>query len=203
MKDVETLSRFLPDGAVEQVYQWIKEHRVHFRITRARNTKLGDYRPPSTKGGTHRITVNHDLNTYAFLITFVHELAHLRIHEQYGRSVRPHGQEWKKEYRSLMLPFLDSGIFPKDIQSVLRKSLNNARASSTGDLALSRVLARYDKPSDHQHLEDLGQDQVFITTSGRRFRKGERIRTRIKCLNLDNRRYYLFHPLTRVMLVTA
>ncbi|MEJ2593540.1 MAG: SprT-like domain-containing protein [bacterium] len=203
MNEVETLSRFFPVGAVEQVYDWIKNHRVHFRITRSRNTKLGDYRPPSRNGGSHRITVNHDLNAYAFLITFVHEMAHLKIHEQYGRSVRPHGQEWKQAYRSLMLPLLDRGIFPKDLQSALRRSLNNAKASSTGDLALSRVLARYDKPSDHLHLEDLGQNQVFMTTNGRRFRKGERIRTRIKCLNLDNKRYYLFHPLTRIKPVTA
>jgi hypothetical protein len=94
--------------------------------------------------------------------------------------------------------FLDNHTFPDDINAVLKKSIMNSRASSTSDLALSRALSRYDKPADHSKLEALEKDTVFQTQNGRRFQKGERIRTRYKCLNLQNKRYYLFHPLTPV-----
>ena len=198
MTDVQILAEYLPEGAIDRVYDWIRSYKVHFRITRARTTKLGDYRPPAGRS-SHRISVNHNLNPYAFLITFVHEMAHLIVHEKYGRRVQPHGREWREEYRDLMLPFLDGEIFPSDIRPVLRRSLINTKASSTNELALSRVLLRYDKPSHHNRLEELGEGQTFQTENGRIFRKGERIRTRYKCLNLQNNRYYLFHPLTPVI----
>ena len=198
MKERLILQDYIPAGAVDQVLQWIKLNRVHLRITRARASKLGDYRSP-IRGGPHRITVNHNLNPYAFLITFVHELAHLKVYERYGNKVLPHGTEWKQEFKSLMSAFLDQGLFPGDLQSVLHKSLANSRASSTSDIALSRVLARYDKPNEHSQLEVLEHGQLFRTANGRKFRKGDLVRTRFKCLNLQNNRYYLFHPLTPVM----
>lgn len=197
MSEQEILAEYLPRKTVEQVYQWIVQHKIHLKISRKRNTKLGDYRPPF-RNQNHRISINHDLNSYAFLITFVHELAHLRVFEKHKNKVLPHGKEWKEEYSSLMKLFLDNNTFPDDINQVLKKSIINSRASSTSDLALSRALMRYDKPTGHQNLETLESGTVFQAQNGRRFKKGEKIRTRYKCLNLENKRYYLFHPLTPV-----
>ena len=45
---------------------WIVQN-IHLRITGMRASS-GDYRPPTGNG--HQITVNHDLNPFAFLITF-------------------------------------------------------------------------------------------------------------------------------------
>lgn len=197
MNEKAILSEYLPRKTVEQVYQWIIKYKIHFKITRRRSTKLGDYRPP-IRSSNHRISINHDLNPYSFLITFVHELAHLKVFDKHNRNVLPHGKEWKQEYKSLMQMFLDNNTFPDDINAVLNKSIMNSRASSTSDLVLSRALSRYDKPADHSKLEALETGTVFQTQNGRRFKKGERIRTRYKCLNLQNKRYYLFHPLTPV-----
>lgn len=198
MKEQEILTQYLPQESVELVYRWITENNIHFKISKTRRTKLGDYRPP-IHHSNHRITINHDLNPYAFLITFVHEVAHLNIFERFGTRVSPHGNEWKSEYKHLMQPFLENGSFPDDVKQVLIQSLINSKASSTSDIKLTRVLQHYDKSSNHIHLETLESDTVFNTENGKQFKKGERIRTRYKCLNLNNNRYYLFHPLTPVL----
>ncbi|MCF6341303.1 MAG: SprT-like domain-containing protein [Bacteroidales bacterium] len=195
--DKTILRQYLPEAAVDQVYKWIVQNKIHLKITRNRKTKLGDYRPPIHQPN-HRITVNHNLNPYAFLITFVHELAHLQVFEEYKTTVLPHGTEWKKAYRRMMLVILKNDVFPSDIQQALSKSIVNAKASSTTELELSRVLLRYDKEKTEIRVEDLNTNTVFQTQNGMRFKKGEKQRTRYKCLNLQNNRLYLFHPLTPV-----
>lgn len=197
MNEKEILAEYLPQVAVDLVWEQIKNHNIFFKISKSRNSKLGDYRPP-IRSSVHRISVNHDLNPYSFLITFVHEVAHLVVFEKYGNKVSPHGKEWKTAYRELMQPYLENGSFPEDIKTVLHKSLKNSKASSTSDIKLSRVLKTYDKPSDDIHVEELEQGAIFQIQNGRQFKKGERIRTRYKCLNLQNKRIYLFHPLTPV-----
>jgi hypothetical protein len=138
------------------------------------------------------------LNPYAFLITFVHELAHLQVFEEHKTRVQPHGPEWKKAYRRMMLVMLKNNIFPEDIKQALSKSIINAKASSTAELDLSRVLLRYDENDGETRVEDLTQNSIFQTQNGMQFKKGEKQRTRYKCLNLQNNRVYLFHPLTPV-----
>jgi len=198
MKDREILKQYLPEPAVDPVLEQIKKHNIFFKISKSRNSKLGDYRPP-IRSSVHRISVNHDLNPYSFLITFVHEVAHLVVFEKFGNKVSPHGKEWKTAYWELMQPYLENGSFPEDIKNVLQKSLKNSKASSTSDIKLSRVLKKYNKPTNEIHVEELETGSIFQIKNGRAFKKGERVRTRYKCLNLQNNRLYLFHPLTPVV----
>src|SRR6185295_15910601 len=97
MPTAETLSNqirsFVPEDAVDIVVRWISEYKMILTITNTRQSVFGDYRwPQGTKG--HRISVNGDLNPYAFLITLVHEMAHLTSWERYRNTVSSHGKEW-------------------------------------------------------------------------------------------------------------
>lgn len=103
-----TIESVLAKSAAECVREcasWIVHKNIHLRITGMRASKLGDYRPHPTGNG-HQITVNHDLNPFAFLITFTHEVAHLVCYERYGHRHEPHGREWKRHFRELLLHFL-------------------------------------------------------------------------------------------------
>ncbi|HAD34265.1 MAG TPA: hypothetical protein DCF44_07170 [Chitinophagaceae bacterium] len=41
------------------------------------------------------MSVNGNLNSYHFLITLLHEIAHMLVWEQFRNRVKPHGLEWK------------------------------------------------------------------------------------------------------------
>ena len=56
--------------------------------------------------------MNGTLNNYSFLITLIHELAHLLTFTQYKNRVEPHGREWKRIYGTMMKDFLTPDIFP-------------------------------------------------------------------------------------------
>ncbi len=197
----EILHQHLPEGAVEPVASAIVEHQIGFRITRPRASKLGDFRP-SLRGGIHRISVNGNLNPFSFLITFIHELAHLYVFKQYGRRVKPHGEEWKQMYRQLMQAYLELQVFPDEMKHILIRSVEKARATDSGDVELSRILKQYDPPqtqdSGFVELAQLADGSYFRIKDGRFFQKLHIRRKRFKCACIASKRLYLFSPVAGV-----
>ena len=194
----ETLTKYLPPEAVDTIADWIIEHQVKVKITKDRFTKLGDYRPPQNGDG-HRISINYNLNQYAFLITLVHEIAHLKTFQTHKKRTLPHGAEWKHEFKLLMFPFLNKFIFPQDVLLAVNNYIQNPAATSCTDLHLQRVLKNYDqKETDVLHLEDIPNNSIFSLQNGRLFRKEEKLRKRYKCIDLKSNRTYLVSPLAEV-----
>jgi SprT protein len=194
------LHKYIPEKAVPVISEWIFKYDFKLRIKKSRSTKYGDYRPP-VKGENHLITINYDMNKYAFLITLVHEIAHLSNFNQHKDRVKPHGEEWKMHYKILMQQFLIPDIFPPDVISALAKYMNNPAASSCSDMNLLRVLKKYDVRQHTVLLEEVADGATFVYNEKRKFIKGEQVRKRFKCLEIPSKRAYLFNPLTEVMLV--
>ena len=95
------LQSYLPAGSFDDVVFYLQHYKVHLTISRRRESILGDYRHAHSDKN-HRISVNGNLNKYAFLITLLHELAHLFTYEQYGHRVQAHGREWKDEFGKIL-----------------------------------------------------------------------------------------------------
>jgi len=60
------LQTYLPPGTFDAVFDYLKQHKVHLTIAKERKSILGDYRH-RTHHVNHRISVNGNLNVYAFL----------------------------------------------------------------------------------------------------------------------------------------
>lgn len=198
MEKVDVLAQYMPPEAAPVIAKWIDYFQCEFKISKSRATKLGDYRHPFKELG-HKISVNNNLNRYAFLVTTVHEFAHLLTWNDHKNKVRPHGGEWKHNFKRMMTPFLDQQIFPDDLQQAISTYLSNPSASSCTDLKLSRALKKYDGVMDHSRLEELPKHAIFTIKDGRRFKKGEQLRKRFRCECLDNGNIYLFSPLAEVI----
>ncbi len=188
----------MPAEAAPVIAKWIDYFQCEFKISKNRATKLGDYRHPF-KGIGHKISVNNNLNPYAFLVTTVHEFAHLLTWNDHKNKVKPHGSEWKVNFKRMMSPFLEQQVFPEDVHQAILSYLTNPSASSCTDLKLSRTLKKYDESYLHSRLEELPEHAVFSIKDGRRFKKGPRLRKRYRCTCLDNGHVYLFNPLAEVV----
>lgn len=197
MDKKEVLANYMPPAAAPIIAKWIDYFQCEFKISKTRNTKLGDYRHPF-KGKGHKISVNNNLNQYAFLVTTVHEFAHLLTWNDHKNKVKPHGTEWKVNFKRMMKPFFDLNVFPPDVNQSIIAYLNNPAASSCTDLHLARALKKYDHKTETLHVEQLLAGTIFTLQDGRRFQKGERIRKRYRCVCLDNNKIYLFNPLAEV-----
>ena len=195
------LQSYLPAGSYEEVAHYLHHYKVQLTITRERKSILGDYRH-SFADKNHRISVNGNLNSYSFLITLLHELAHLFTYERFGHRVSAHGTEWKNEYGKILSQFLLKKIFPADIEKVLLKTLKNPAASSCADDALLRVLHKYDAKKEGARLiETLPTGALFTLEGGRVFKKEEKIRKRIRCTEVKTGKVYLFSPVYEVIAI--
>src|SRR6266404_7591835 len=126
---LEYLRQFIPDPSAPLILEYLNHYKVHLTITRERKSVLGDYRH-ATHASNHRISVNGNLNKFSFLITLIHELAHLVTFMEWGNGINSHGKEWKAIYRKMLEEFLRLSVFPADILTALKKSLHNLPASS-------------------------------------------------------------------------
>jgi SprT protein len=194
---VSVLSKYMPADAAPVIARWIDYFQCEFKVSRNRTTKYGDYRHPY-QGRGHRISVNYNLNSYAFLVTTVHEFAHLLTWNEYKRKAKPHGSEWKANFKKMMRSFFDKNIFPPDVQQVIIKYLENPSAASCTDLSLSRVLQKYDAAKQTVTVETLPINSRFRWKKDRIFRKEVKIRTRYRCIEIATGRVYLFNPLAEV-----
>lgn len=198
-RNSEILGKYLPEACVPLIAEWIITYDFKLKIKKERSSRLGDYTAPHG-GLNHTITINHNLNKYAFLITLVHEVAHLVTYNQHKNSVNPHGKEWKQNFKILIHPFLNTDIFPLEVFSALRSYMQNPAASSCSDTQLLRTLKLHDENSDRIFLEHLPHNSVFLYNGSRVFRKGEKIRKRFKCSEISTGAVYLFDPLAEVEL---
>ena len=196
-RNADILRKYIPEAAVPAIADWIIRYDFKLKIKKERNSRLGDYTPPRA-GLNHLITVNHNLNKYAFLITLVHEVAHLVTYNEHRNRVLPHGEEWKHNFRQLMQEFLNPEIFPLEVFSALKRYLHNPAASSCSDDHLLRTLKLYDAPGSLVFLEYLPLHSIFLYNGSRLFRKVQLIRKRFQCVELQSGQQYLFNPLTEV-----
>lgn len=192
----------MPERAIAPCMELIKANAVHLKIVNERITRHGDYR--RLANGQHQITVNATLNKYRFLITLVHEIAHLVAFEKYGRSIKPHGLEWKKTFQYLMLPFIRPEVFPSGLLPLLARHFRNPKASSSTDAHLSIALKGYDEQqSDKTYVFELPLGSVFRLYNGKLFRKGNRRTKRYECVEVNSGKVYLFQPNAEVELITS
>ena len=193
------LARYVPAEAVDTCFGWIRQHRIRVRVKHSRQTKYGDYRPPSGGNG-HVITINHDLNPYAFLLTFTHEVAHLTCFLKHRDRVAPHGAEWKEEFRTLISVFLEMGVFPKEVEVAIKNYMRDPAATSCADVELMKALRSHD--SDREGwlpLEEVPFNAGFRLRNGMHFIKGHKLRKNFECFEVESRHKYFIHPLMEVM----
>lgn len=191
------LLRYVPEAAIPILVNWMMVYKIHLTLTPQRSSKYGDYRHPHGNKG-HRISVNKNLNRYAFLLTFIHEIAHLKCWMQHRNSVPAHGREWKLIFSKLLIPFIEQNIFPEDIKAALIIYAQSPTASTCSDESLMRSLAKYDVVR-LPRVEQLAENALFRTINGRLFQKGQIIRKRIRCIEIHSKRIFLFHPLAEVV----
>jgi SprT protein len=192
------LAAHVPEAAVDYCYNLWEVHKFIFKVKAKRATKLGDYKyNPSDK--SHKITVNNDLNSYSFLITYLHEVAHLITYKQFGRKVLPHGTEWKSNFKSITLPMMTTAVFPDDVLRKLANYIKNPKASSCNDHHLMKALNAYEE-NDSTFLSDVAIGAAF-KLGARAFKKESLRRTRFVCQEISTGRKYLISRTALVELI--
>ncbi|MCK8491862.1 sprT domain-containing protein [Spirosoma sp. RP8] len=178
------------DGYCRQLWQ---QYKFNFRVVKPRRTRLGDFRV--FPDGKTQITVNADLNSYAFLITYVHEVAHAEVNRAYRRRVQPHGKAWQIAFQRLMQPLMTEAVFPVDILYPLQRYMIRPAATTYANPALMTALRKVDNVSlsgiSHNRtlLRDVPEGESFQFDK-KTFVRGTLRRTRIVCKEVSTGKSY-------------
>lgn len=196
----QIIAKYLPEHAVDTIFELIKMYGVHLKIVNERVTRHGDYR--RDPAGYHQITVNSNLNKYRFLITLIHEIAHLAAFEKFGRNIKPHGDEWKLTFQKLMVPFIRPDVFPPVLLPLLARHFRNPKASSDTDATLALALKQFDeKASEKSYIFEIPYGSQFRIYNGKIFKKGAQRVKRFECTEVATGKLYLFNPNAEVELL--
>jgi len=199
---LEIVRPHLPVAAVDHVARAVSRLQLDVVVVRPRRTKLGDHRPPRPPARAHRVTINADLNPWAFLTTLLHEVAHATTWERHAgrrRRLRPHGPEWRTEFSALLAPLVDARVFPEGLAVAVLRSLARPAAATCSARGLLLALARYDQRRDDRvRVEDLADGAWFRIDGGHAFRAGRPVRTRRRCFEAGTGREYRVHGLLLV-----
>jgi hypothetical protein len=185
------LQKHLPSSTVNYCYHIWKSYPFNFKVTKKRETKLGDYRY-HYGDKTHTITINGDLNAYSFLVTYLHEVAHLRTQVLCGHKVKPHGKEWKEEFQKLLHPVSNDDVFPDTLLKAIHNYLQNPKASSCTDINLLKALGEFDnKEQNVLFLSDVAIGVTFKFNK-KYYVKESTLRTRAICQEVKSgRKFYI------------
>lgn len=195
----QVLQDYISKQAISQVTALLQHDNLFIKVKKERKTRHGDYR--KLPNGKHQITVNANLNQYRFLITLLHEIAHFEAYKKFGRTIKPHGKEWKHTFKHLMLPFLNPTVFPNELLPLLAKHFINPKASSDTDTQLALALKQYDAPNNKTFIFEVPYGKTFTLYNGRIFKKGNKRVKRYECVELSSGKLYLFNPNAEVELV--
>jgi hypothetical protein len=198
----QILSKHIPANSLPYCLRLWEEKPFNFTISKSRKSKLGDFRYRRDRS-IQTITINGDLNPYQFLLTFIHEVAHLHTFLKFGIEIAPHGQEWKQTFQKLISPLLSVQVFPRDLLIPLQRHMRAPKASSAQDLFLMKEMSKYDLQKDLETNSFLSDLQLGITfeLEGRVFKKGETRRTRVLCEEIKTEKKYLITHLAKVKVI--
>jgi SprT protein len=173
--------------------------RFHLKITKVRATKFGDYCPPR-ENKKQRITINGNLDKYSFLITLLHELAHLLVYEKNSNLIKPHGKEWKNVFSQLLSEAINHLLFPPLIsQTVNKYYIQKQCFTHTSRIhILNSIYKTLDKTIPIR-LEAIPVNSTVVLENGMTVTKIEQKRTRCICRNYSDKKLYSIHKSVEVV----
>ncbi|AQG82598.1 sprT domain-containing protein [Spirosoma montaniterrae] len=204
----DSFQKYFPSRSIPYCQQLWQQYDFVFRVVKPRRSRFGDFRTLPT--GQIQITVNADLNPYAFLITYIHEVAHADVYRNYRRlgrplRTRPHGNVWQTAFQRLMQPLLTEAVFPVSILNPLIRYMQKPAATTAAHPALISAL----RLADRQPLVELAHKQTTLgdlpegtsfQLAKKTFVRGTMRRTRVVCKEIGSGRSYaiLAHAVVEV-----
>ncbi len=189
---ISVLEKFLPENTLPFLKKWFGDYPCHLKITKNRNSKLGDYRKLPDK--TFQITINGTLEPQLFFFVLTHELAHLIAFEKFGRKILPHGMEWKQTFREMLLESIN--VYKEDLKPIILKFSKSPKANF---MASPDLVKYFHKETEEGFVfvenlqigEKFGyKDEVFLIE--------ETAKKRYLCINIKSKKRYYFKSIAQV-----
>ena len=171
--------KFLPEDFQKHILNLKEKEGFLLILSNPRKSKLGDYRY-SHKFKSHQITINIDLDPIYFMVTYLHEVAHKMCWDQFNSKAKPHGQEWKQLFVSLLWNFKSQIKLSNSDNEILLHYISNPQAR----------FQKFNNSDSDLKVSNLRPGSIFELEDGKTFQLIKKRRTRFLCLNTINNQQY-------------
>ena len=138
---VREMASTLPPGLYDEIMQCVSVLPVNVTIQNSDAKSFAGLF--IAKGDNATIKISSSYTGVRYFLTLTHEIAHLLVWVKYGLNridTKPHGKEWKNEYKSLVLRFLGKGYYSIEIESAILTHMINPPYSTKLHIELLKVL---------------------------------------------------------------
>lgn len=185
------LDKKLSHIQINHLKNWLKEDNVIIKVSKKRNSKLGDFR---VNKNNFQISVNYDLAPELFFLTLTHEIAHLKCYKAFKNKIKPHGKEWKNMFSYLIEDSINT--YSADFQTILKSFKKNPKANY---YSFAPMVIYFDKINGKEitYLKDIAENDSFFLR-GKIFVKKRKRKIKYLCTEIATGRNYLIHALATV-----
>lgn len=182
----EGLNAHIPPGGLPFISDWLEEVPIVIKIKNTRRTKLGDYKF-DRQSNRHQISINKELDTYAFFFVLTHEIAHLKVNQKFGTKVKSHGNEWKIIFGNMLIQTLE--VYTEELKPFILNHARSPKASVGADKFLFQKLF-LNEIHREKLVENIQENQKF-RIGKRIFQRGSKRKIRYLCKELKTGRLFL------------
>ena len=182
----EGLSSHIPPGGLPLISDWLKEVPIVIKIKNTRRTKLGDYKF-DRQSNRHQISIDKELDPYAFFFVLTHEIAHLKANQKFGNKVKSHGNEWKIIFGNMLIQTLE--VYTEELKPFILNHARSPKASVGADKFLFQKLF-LNEIHREKLVENIQENQKF-RIGKRVFQRGAKRKIRYICKELKTGRMFL------------
>lgn len=191
---IQSLQNYLPENTLPYLKKWFSNHYIHIKITKNRESKLGDYR--KLRDNSHEISLNSTLPPQLFFFVLTHELAHLLAFEKYGRKIAPHGAEWKHTFRNMLLESIE--VYEDNLKPIIINFSRSPKANFMASPDLVKYFEIRNQDDGSEYIHELKNGDQFIYRN-EKYVLQSLIKKNYLCMHLASGRKYSFKPLARVI----
>jgi len=191
---IQSLQNYLPENTLPYLKNWFSNHYIHIKITKNRESKLGDYR--KLRDNSHEISLNSTLPAQLFFFVLTHELAHLLAFEKYGRKIAPHGAEWKHTFRNMLLESIE--VYEDNLKPIIINFSRSPKANFMASPDLVKYFEIRNQDDGSEYIHELKNGDQFIYRN-EKYVLQSLIKKNYLCIHLASGRKYSFKPLARVI----
>lgn len=184
-KNIDPREKYFPGKTGSRMLEWLREKKCTLEVVKDRKTLNGDYSPADRK-----IKINEGLVGFRFLITFLHEFAHVNATdegiEDSHTDCSSHGRLWKNYFSKLLINECNKyDTFPEELLPHVYKYAQDITA--TTPLFLTNAIKQYENPDKKfTSLRDIPEGAKFLIPNKEEvYVKGPKLRTFCKIAKAD------------------
>lgn len=197
------LAQKVPAYGLPIVGRLVRAYDFRFRFAKPRRSKLGDF--TRSAQGAVTLTVNVDLSAELFLVTFLHEVAHLEATLGRTRRELPHGRRWQGCFGALLKELCRDaeGQMAQPLRDALLAHSAAPSATLHADVRLAALLLPAGKEASQSSVEGGSIVETLVAGTpfayrGRSFLLAGKLSKRHYATELKSGRLYSFAAQCRV-----